>query len=262
MASVLPDVVGSAALTAKQSAVDAEGEYAGAADRRGPCSGQTRPVPHEDGHVTEVARAELGDTGSPRRWCRCTSRRRLPGRVRAWGAAPGEHHPLLLVSGAGELVSFDGERSWPRSARSTKSTVSLKNLAAPADPPNPLRRLEEHRRHRGYDRQHARPDVRLRTLGRARSALGQRCRRSDRSLSLVGLRATRMSPTATPTRRCDASPGSRTLQGIRKRSFSSSLDGPRNPDRDQHERPSRPVRSRASPVGRSFERQRRESLGA
>jgi dTDP-4-dehydrorhamnose 3,5-epimerase len=52
----LPDVVGAEQLQAKHSAVDVAGNLqelrvAGVEFR------PTRPVPHEDGHVTEVARA-------------------------------------------------------------------------------------------------------------------------------------------------------------------------------------------------------------
>jgi len=52
----IPNVVGGEELLAKHSAVSAEGRL-----RLVPIDGlilrQIRPVPHEDGHVTEVARA-------------------------------------------------------------------------------------------------------------------------------------------------------------------------------------------------------------
>ena len=52
----IPDVVGSEQLVAKQSAVNEQGKL-----RAVPIDGvifrPARPVPHEDGHVTEVARA-------------------------------------------------------------------------------------------------------------------------------------------------------------------------------------------------------------
>jgi len=53
-----------ATLLAKQSAVNEQGAL-----RRVPIEGlvlrRTRPVPHEDGHVTEVARASWGELADP-----------------------------------------------------------------------------------------------------------------------------------------------------------------------------------------------------
>jgi hypothetical protein len=61
---VIPDVVGGAELVAKQSDVDAQGRL-----RNEPIDGvvfrPTRPVPHDDGHVTEVARASWEMLGGP-----------------------------------------------------------------------------------------------------------------------------------------------------------------------------------------------------
>ena len=59
-----PNVVGGNELVAKQSAVDEQGKL-----RSLPIDGviflPVRPVPHEDGHVTEVARASWGELADP-----------------------------------------------------------------------------------------------------------------------------------------------------------------------------------------------------
>ena len=61
---VPPNVVGGKELVAKRSAVSEDGKL-----RRTPIHDvlfrPTRPVPHEDGHVTEVARASWDTIGGP-----------------------------------------------------------------------------------------------------------------------------------------------------------------------------------------------------
>jgi len=60
----IPNVVGGEEPLAKHSAVSAEGRL-----RLGPIDGlifcQIRPVPHEDGHMTEVARASWPELVDP-----------------------------------------------------------------------------------------------------------------------------------------------------------------------------------------------------
>jgi hypothetical protein len=60
----IPDVVGGSELVAKQSAVNEQGKL-----RAHPIEGvlfrPVRPVPHEDGHVTEVARASWAELADP-----------------------------------------------------------------------------------------------------------------------------------------------------------------------------------------------------
>ena len=76
-----PRVVGGEELVAKQSAVDAQGKL-----RRTPIHDvifrPTRPVPHEDGHVIEVARASWdvigGPIASPRTRWTCPGTPKLP----------------------------------------------------------------------------------------------------------------------------------------------------------------------------------------
>jgi dTDP-4-dehydrorhamnose 3,5-epimerase len=133
MASVLPDVVGSAALTAKQSAVDAEGELrvpliAGVVFR------PTRPVPHEDGHVTEVARASWDILATPLVQVHITTT--FPGRIRAWGLHQASMDRLFVVSGLVKIVVFDGRNDSPTLGQVNEFTVSEKNPGLLLVPPN------------------------------------------------------------------------------------------------------------------------------
>ena len=78
----IPDVVGGNELIAKQSAVNEQGKLrAHAID--GVLCRPVRPVPHEDGHVTEVARASWGELADPVVQVHLTTT--FPGRIRAWG---------------------------------------------------------------------------------------------------------------------------------------------------------------------------------
>src|SRR6476659_10644331 len=77
-----PAVVGGEDLMAKQSAVNAQGALRGIAID-GVIFRPTRPVPHEDGHVTEVARASWEILRAPVVQVHITTT--FPGRVRAWG---------------------------------------------------------------------------------------------------------------------------------------------------------------------------------
>src|SRR4029079_14853502 len=76
------NVVGGEEPLAKHSAVSAEGRL-----RLGPIDGlifcQIRPVPHEDGHVTEVARASWPELVDPVVQVHLTTT--LRGRIHAWG---------------------------------------------------------------------------------------------------------------------------------------------------------------------------------
>jgi len=78
----IPNVVGGEELLAKHSAVSAEGRL-----RLGPIDGlifcQIRPVPHEDGHMTEVARASWPELVDPVVQVHLTTT--LRGRIHAWG---------------------------------------------------------------------------------------------------------------------------------------------------------------------------------
>jgi dTDP-4-dehydrorhamnose 3,5-epimerase len=129
----LPDVVGAEQLQAKHSAVDVAGnlqELRVAGVEFGP----TRPVPHEDGHVTEVARASWEMLKSPLVQVHITTT--FAGRVRAWGLHPLGTDRLFVVSGLVKLVVYDGRNGSPTFGRWNEFVVSEKNPGLLVVPPN------------------------------------------------------------------------------------------------------------------------------
>lgn len=121
---MIPNVLGAEELVAKQSAVDINGSLAAplvAGVRFRP----TRPVPHEDGHVTEVARANWEVLGAPLVQVHITTT--FPGRVRAWGLHPLGMDRLFVVSGLVKLVVFDGRKDSPTLGLLSEFVVSEKN---------------------------------------------------------------------------------------------------------------------------------------
>ena len=138
----IPNVVGGEELLAKHSAVSAEGRL-----RLVPIDGlilrQIRPVPHEDGHVTEVARASWPELVDPVVQVHVTTT--LPGRIRAWGLHQKSTDRLFVVSGLVTIVVFDGRRDSPTGRGCSSS--------------QPLSWLEKYRHVGGYHHQHADADV-------------------------------------------------------------------------------------------------------
>jgi len=100
-----PNVVGGKELLAKQSAVNEQGKL-----RQTPIHDvvfrPTRPVPHEDGHVTEVARAGWDIIGEPIVQVHLTTT--FPDRQRAWGLHQRSTDRLFVVSGLVKFAVFDG----------------------------------------------------------------------------------------------------------------------------------------------------------
>jgi dTDP-4-dehydrorhamnose 3,5-epimerase len=129
----IPDVIGAEQLLAKQSAVDSGGNL-----RCSPLAGvsfrATRPVPHEDGHVTEVARASWEFLGKPIVQVHITTT--FAGRVRAWGLHPLGTDRLFVVSGLVKLVVFDGRKDSPTVGQLNEFVVSEKNPGLLIVPPN------------------------------------------------------------------------------------------------------------------------------
>lgn len=127
-----PDVIGVAQLLAKRSAVDAQGEL-----RHAPIEGvqfrPTRAVPHEDGHLTEVARASWGEVSQPIVQVHVTTT--LVGRIRAWGLHPTSTDRLFVVSGIVKIVVFDGRNDSPTKGRLNEFTVSNRNPGLLIIPP-------------------------------------------------------------------------------------------------------------------------------
>ena len=119
-----PDVVGGAELLAKRSAVNARGEW-----RSEPIEGvafrPTRPVPHEDGHVTEVARIDWSVIDLPLTQVHITTT--LPGRIRAWGLHQASTDRLFVIDGLVKIAVYDGRRNSPTLGHLNEFTVSAKN---------------------------------------------------------------------------------------------------------------------------------------
>src|SRR5215471_15646233 len=126
-------VIGGSELVAKPSAVDEKGEL-----RLQPIQGlvfrPTRPVPHEDGHVTEVARASWDIIGGPVVQVHITTTQ--PGRIRAWGLHQRSTDRLFVVSGLVSLVVFDGRVDSPTSGALNEFKVSERNPGLLVVPPN------------------------------------------------------------------------------------------------------------------------------
>ena len=120
----IPAVLGGAELAAKQSAVNEQGEF-----RAIPIVGvtfrPTRPVPHEDGHVAEVARANWDIIGGPIVQVHTTTT--FPGRIRAWGLHQRSTDRLFVVNGLVQFVVFDGRNGSPTFGRLNVFTASPKS---------------------------------------------------------------------------------------------------------------------------------------
>lgn len=94
----------------------------------------TRPVPHEDGQVTEVARASWELLRTPIVQVHITTT--LPGRIRAWGLHQIGSDRLFVVSGLVKIVVFDGRNDSRTRGSINDFTVSEKNPALLVIPPN------------------------------------------------------------------------------------------------------------------------------
>jgi dTDP-4-dehydrorhamnose 3,5-epimerase len=120
-------------LAAKQSAVNEFGKL-----RQTPIADlvlrPTRPVPHEDGHVTEVARASWDIIGEPIVQVHLTTT--LPGRHRAWGLHQKSTDRLFVASGLVKFAVFDGRPDSPTFGCVNEITLSEKNPGLLIVPPN------------------------------------------------------------------------------------------------------------------------------
>jgi dTDP-4-dehydrorhamnose 3,5-epimerase len=130
---ILPNVLGAEDLVAKHSAVDGEGQLPGPRVS-GVQFRPTRPVPHEDGHVTEVARAGWEVLRNPLVQVHITTT--FAGRIRAWGVPPQGSDRLFVVSGLVKFVIFDGRNDSPTSGQLDEFVVSEKNPGLLIVPPN------------------------------------------------------------------------------------------------------------------------------
>jgi dTDP-4-dehydrorhamnose 3,5-epimerase len=128
-----PSVLGWDDLAAKKSAVDSKGVL-----KRTPIHDvvfrPTRPVPHEDGHVTEIARASWEEIGGPIVQVHLTTT--LPGRHRAWGLHQRSTDRLFVMRGLVKFAVFDGRIESPTYGSVNEVTLSEKSPGLLIVPPN------------------------------------------------------------------------------------------------------------------------------
>lgn len=126
-------ILGMELLLAKQSAVNAQGNLRDAAIE-GVEFRPTRPVPHGDGHMFEVARESWDIIKSPIVQVHVSTT--LPGRVRAWGLHRLTTDRLFVVSGLLNIVVFDGRTESPTFGKINEFSVSDRNPALLTIAPN------------------------------------------------------------------------------------------------------------------------------
>ena len=143
----------------------------------------TRPVPHEDGYVSEVARASWDVLGGPIVQVHLTTT--LPNRHRAWGLH--QRTPIACLLSVACKIRF----RWPARfshLRLRERSHRQRDKSGTADSPaEPLPRLEKYRIERSAYHQHADLDVQLRLAGCARSAMGFRGGGPNYSVSFLSL---------------------------------------------------------------------------
>ena len=128
----LATVAGGGSLIAKRSAVDASGDI-----KRVPIHDvifrPTRPVPHEDGYVTEVARLGWEAVGAPIVQIHTTTT--FAGRHRAWGLHQCSTDRLFVVSGLVKIAVFDGRLDSQTYGSVTELVLSERNPGLLIVPP-------------------------------------------------------------------------------------------------------------------------------
>ena len=126
-------IAGAEILRNKHSAVDARGAL-----RLEPIEGlrfrAIRPVPHEDGHLMEIARATWPEIDQPVVQVHMTTT--LPGRVRAWGLHQRSTDRLFVAAGLVKIACFDGRRDSPTFGRVNEFTLSDRNPGLLVIPPD------------------------------------------------------------------------------------------------------------------------------
>ena len=128
-----PRIAGYDDLVSKQSAVDAEGAlHQDLID--GVRFRPTRPVPHEDGTLAEIARVAWPEIDLPVVQVHLTTT--FAGRVRAWGLHEASTDRLFVVSGLVSIVVYDGREDSPTFKRLNEFRVSERNPGLLVIPPN------------------------------------------------------------------------------------------------------------------------------
>jgi dTDP-4-dehydrorhamnose 3,5-epimerase len=127
------DITGRDVLAAKSSAVDGEGRW-----RAEPIEGlhfrPTRPIPHEDGTLAEVARRSWPEIDQEIVQVHVTTTE--PGRIRAWGLHQASTDRLFVVSGLVSFVVFDGRKGSPTHGALNEFKVSERSPGLLVIPPN------------------------------------------------------------------------------------------------------------------------------
>ncbi len=126
-------IAGEAELASKRSAVDE-----GGALRDAPIEGvrfrPIRPVPHEDGYLTEVARATWDVLGAPIVQVHVTTT--FAARIRAWGLHRAVTDRLFVAAGLVKIVVFDGREASPTFGRINEFMAGERNPGLLVVPPN------------------------------------------------------------------------------------------------------------------------------
>ena len=126
-------VAGIEQLVAKHSAVDAVGQL-----RQDPIDGvrfrPVRPVPHEDGVVSEVARASWPEIDLPLVQVHVTTT--LPDRIHAWGLHQRSTDRLFVVKGLVSIVVYDGREGSATCGGINEFRVSDRNPGLLVIPPH------------------------------------------------------------------------------------------------------------------------------
>lgn len=128
-----PRIDGYESLVPKYSAVHATGDL-----RQDPIHDvrfrPTRPVPHEDGTVAEVARAAWPEIDQPVVQVHITTT--YAGRIRAWGLHQASTDRLFVVRGLVSIVVYDGREDSPTYRHLNEFRVSERNPGLLVIPPN------------------------------------------------------------------------------------------------------------------------------
>ena len=128
-----PAVYGIESTAPKHSAVDARGNL-----RTVPIDGLgvrlTRPVPHEDGHVIEIARTDWDVVDVPIVQVHMTTT--FPGRTRAWGLHRHSTDRLFVATGLVHIVCYDAREASPTYGSINHYTLSDRNPGLLVVPPN------------------------------------------------------------------------------------------------------------------------------
>jgi dTDP-4-dehydrorhamnose 3,5-epimerase len=131
--SATVDVVHRELLVSKSSAVGATGalrtEFIDGVVFR-----PTRPVPHDDGTLAEIARADWDEITDPIVHTHLTTTE--PGRVRGWGLHQGSTDRLFVVKGLVSFVVYDGRVGSRTFGTVNEVKVSERNPGLLIVPPN------------------------------------------------------------------------------------------------------------------------------